>query len=143
MPVGFGFSASDFIAAINLVKEVIDALRESGGAGSEYQELIRELHSLEIALLEVKRLELDDSQHHQVVALRHAASQCQRTIDNFCKTIQKYQPHLRAEGSNAKFRDGWRKIQWALCKKDDLLNFRAEVMGHTISINLLLTTVQL
>lgn len=143
MPIGFGFSAGDFIAALMLVKKVINALEDTRGAGPEYQELIRVLYSLEIALLEVKALNLDSSQHHQLVALQHVASQCQRTIDDFYKTIQKYQPHLRVEGSNSKFRDGWRKIQWALCEKGDLLKFKAEVMGHTGSINMLLTTVQL
>ncbi|KAN0098879.1 hypothetical protein V8E51_014542 [Hyaloscypha variabilis] len=43
MPVSFGFSAGDFIAAIELVATVIDALRESGDASSEYREIVRQL----------------------------------------------------------------------------------------------------
>jgi len=117
MSVGFGFSAGDFIAALNLVGTVIDALRESGRSGSDYRDLIGELYSLESALLRVKRVELDDSQHAEAVALRQAASQCQRTIDSFWAETRRYQPHLGHMGSGSKVKDGWMKIQWAVCKK--------------------------
>ena len=70
MSIGFGFSAGDFIAAINLVSTVIDALRESGDSTSEYCELTGQLYTLEAALLRVKRLDLDDSQHAEIIALR-------------------------------------------------------------------------
>jgi len=143
MAVPFGFSAGDFIAALKVVRDVIDALRDSGGAGEDYRELIHELYTLETALLEVKRVELDDEQHAQRVALRQAASQCHGTIDEFWKKIQKYQPHLRSEGSNSRVKDGWRKIQWALCRKEDVASFRAKLRGHTGSINVLLMTVQM
>lgn len=143
MAVPFGFSAGDFIAALKVVKDVIDALRDSGGAGEEYRELINELYTLETALLEVKRVELDDEQHAQRVALQQAASQCHGTIDEFWKKIQKYQPHLRSEGSGSRVKDGWRKIQWAMCTEKDVASFRAKLRGHTGSINLLLMTVQM
>ena len=143
MAVPFGFSAGDFIAALNLVKNVVDALRDSGGAGEEYTELVNELFTLETALLEVKRVDLDDDQHAQRVALQQAASQCHGTIDEFWKKLQKFQPHLRSEGSGSKVKDGWRKVQWALCKKEDVASFRAKLRGHTGSINVLLQTVQM
>lgn len=81
MSVGFGFSADDFISALNLVGTVISALRDAGGAGSEYRELISELYTLESALIRVKNVELEDSQAAERAGLRQAASQCQRTMD--------------------------------------------------------------
>jgi hypothetical protein len=143
MSVGFGFSAGDFISALELVATVVDALRESGASSTEYRALISQLHTLETGLLRVKRLELDDAQHAEVVALRQAASQCQRTIDAFWEKIKKYQPSLRAGGSGSRVRDGWIKIKWALCQKEDLVRFKADLMGHTESIEMLLTTVQM
>jgi hypothetical protein len=98
---------------------------------------------LETALLQVKRLDLDESQHAEVVALRQAAAQCQRTIDDFWKNIQKYQPCLRAGGPTSRLKDGWMKVKWALCKKDDVARFKADLIGHTQSIDLLLTTLQM
>jgi hypothetical protein len=70
MSVGFGFSAGDFIAAIELVGTVVDALRASGNAGVEYRELVSQLLSLESALIQVKRLEFEESQYAEVIALR-------------------------------------------------------------------------
>jgi hypothetical protein len=96
MSVGFGFSAGDFIAAIELVGTVIDALRSSGEAGAEYRELVNQLFSLETALLQVKRLEFDESQYAEVVALRQAAGQCRRTIDTFWEKVRR----LRSKDSD-------------------------------------------
>ena len=143
MPVSFGFSAGDFIAAIELVATVIDALRDSGDAGSEYREIVRQLYSLETALLRVKRLEVDPAQNAELVSLQQAAAQCQRTIDNFWKKVQKYQPHLRARGSSSRLKDGWMKIKWAVCKKEDVARVKADLVGHTESIQLLLTAMQM
>lgn len=142
MSVGFGFSAGDFIAALNLVHTVVDALRSSGDSSTEYRELISQLYTLETALISVKRIELDDTQHAEHVALMQAAAQCQRTIDAFWEKIKKYQPSLRSGGTGS-VKDGWRKIRWAVCRKEDLARFKADLTGHTESIEMLLTTVQM
>ena len=47
MSAGFGFSIGDFLAALELVSTVIDALRDSGQAGNVYRELLHQLYSLE------------------------------------------------------------------------------------------------
>ncbi|KMU85899.1 hypothetical protein CIHG_03428 [Coccidioides immitis H538.4] len=143
MSVGFGFSVGDFLAALRLVGTVIDALRESSNSGSTYRELLNELYSLETALLRVKRIDLDGSQHAEKIALQQAAAQCQRTIDSFWKKVEKYQPHLQGGGTNSKLKDGWSRIKWAVCRKDDIQNFRAEIAAHTSSIEVLLLTVQM
>jgi hypothetical protein len=143
MSVGFGFSAGDFISALELVGTVYNALRDSGTSSTEYRVLIAQLYTLEKALLRVKALELDESQHAERVALLQAASQCQRTIDAFWEKIKKYQPSLRTGGSGSRVRDGWMKIKWALCQKEDLIRFKADLIGHTGSIEMLLVTVQM
>ena len=143
MSIGFGFSAGDFIVALNLVSTVIDALRDSGDASLEYRELVRELYTLEQALLRVKRIELDESYSAERIALQQAASQCHRTIDDFWRKIKNYQPHLGQSSSNHSIKSGWMKIRWALCKKEDLAKFKADLQGHTGSIEVLLLTVQM
>ncbi len=62
MSVGFGFSAGDFVAALKLVKTVVDALGGAKGASAEYRKLLDELLALEAALQQVERIELEDSQ---------------------------------------------------------------------------------
>ncbi|MCJ1414052.1 hypothetical protein MMC32_000377 [Xylographa parallela] len=141
MSVGFGFSAGDFIAALTLVGTIVDSLREAGGAGSDYRELLRHLHTLETALIRVKRLNLEEVQHAERVALQQAASQCQRTIDDFWQKIRNYQPHLGQYSFRLK--SAWMKIKWATCKKEDLSKFKVDIAAHTTSIDLMLTTVQM
>jgi hypothetical protein len=144
MSVGFGFSVGDFISALKLVATVVDALRESGLASTEYRGLVGQLDLLETALRKVNRIELDDNQYAEGIALRQAAAQCQRTIDEFLKkNIQKYQPSLKAGGSGNRVKDGWMKVKWALCQKEDLAKFKADLVGHTESINLIMTTIQM
>jgi hypothetical protein len=143
MSVGFGFSVGDFITAIELVGTVIDALRSSSTASLEYRELISQLLSLETALIQVKRLEFEESQYAEVIALRQAAAQCRRTIDGFLKKIEKYQPSLNGSGEGSRVRDAWMKVKWAVCRKEDVARFKADLVGHTESIQLLLMTVQM
>jgi hypothetical protein len=144
MAVGFGFSVGDFIAALELVGTVIDALRDSGLASAEYRELLRVLYSLETGLMQVKRLEIEESQRAQLIALQQAAAQCQRTIDDFWNKIKKYQPHLGSGFgcSNFRMKTTWTKIKWSVCKRDDVAKLKADLIGHTESIQMLLGAIQ-
>jgi len=141
MSVKFRFSAGDFIAALSLVKTVIDALQDEEGAGAEHKELIRELLTLESSLLRVEKVELDDSQVQEGVALQQATCQFQWTIDYFWQKVRIYQPALTNGGPGSRMKDGWMKIRWAVCRKDVVMRFRAELNGHTASINLLLMAI--
>jgi hypothetical protein len=46
-------------------------------------------------------------------------------------------------GSNSKPKDGWMKVNWALCKKEDVVRFKIDLMEHTQSIEMLLMTLQM
>ncbi|KAK3897926.1 hypothetical protein C8A05DRAFT_47614 [Staphylotrichum tortipilum] len=127
MSVGFGFSVGDFISW------------SGGDSRQRYHELISELYSLEAALLHVKRL--GESQNAEKIALCSASSQCQRAITDFWEKAQKYHPSLRKSASST-VKDHWRKLKWALLKEDDVEKFKADLRGHTGSINLLLSACQ-
>lgn len=145
MSAGFGFSVGDFIAALKIVSDVIDALRDSGDSSNQCRSLIRQLFDLETALLHVRRLELDDSQADQANALRRSALQCRVTIDEFMTKIRKYQPHLLHSGSlsGSTMKQAWYKVKWALCRQEDLEKFKADLTGHTQAINVLMNAIQL
>jgi hypothetical protein len=50
MPVPVGFGVGDFVAVFGLVSKVSGALRESGGASSDYQSLVHDLNNLKCVL---------------------------------------------------------------------------------------------
>ena len=137
MPITFG-SVGDIISTVLLIKALVKALDDSQGSGSEYCELIRELWSLEVALLEVENLSHTHPTVSSVNTLRQAALQCRPGIDDFLKKIQKYHTSLRTQGSGNVIRDVWWKVQWRVTFKDDLAQFRAEVNSHASSITLLM-----
>jgi hypothetical protein len=59
--MSFGFSAGDFITALELVATVIDALRDTGRAATQYRGVLKQLHSLQTALVAVQTLDIDES----------------------------------------------------------------------------------
>jgi hypothetical protein len=139
----FGFSIGDFIASINLIRELTKALEDGSGACAEFRLLIRELYTLEHALLEVKSLQQKDHHQQKLLALHQAASQCQNTILEFLNKIKRFQPSLSVVKSKESWRDRLRQIEWRLYKQDEVKNFRAQLAGHSASINILLITLQL
>lgn len=143
MAAAFGFLGGDFSSSVELVTTVVNALGQNSESSAEYCELVRQLRSLETALLRVKKLHVGDSQHSELVGLRQASTGCHQTIDDFWQKIQRYQPHLQANGSSSRLEDSWMKIKWAFCKRDDVAKFKADLVGHTESIQMLLATVQM
>lgn len=142
MPVGFGFSVGDFIAAINLVKDLAQALQDSKGSSKEYLEVVTELRNLENALLEVKALHgklLNGSNDH---GLAHAVSECRNTIDTFVHDIRKYHGHLSIVGSGDLVREILRKVQWRLCTSKQLASFRLKLAANVRTIQLLVAVAQ-
>lgn len=146
MSAGFGFSAGDIVAGLKLIKQSIDALQDSKGSSSEFERLVREINSLEVSLDCVQDLNLDatgGARSKQRLALQEAIENCQRCIDHFLSLISKYQPWLRAKVAS---RHAWKgnlmKIQWALCRKEDIKGFRAQLERHCSSINMLLIALQ-
>ncbi|KAI9857586.1 MAG: hypothetical protein M1813_008178 [Trichoglossum hirsutum] len=137
MPIG---STVDVIGTIKLLTELRKAVQDGAGSSAEYQELISMFYTLENALLLAKRVEVEGTEK---TALQQAISKCQHLIDKFIHRIQKYQPSLRSQGSSSALVDTFRKIQWRLCKTEDVKKFRSELSTHIESINMLLASVQM
>lgn len=147
MPVPFGFSAGDAIAVSILIKDVFRALDDSKGSSAEYQQLSRELCSLDRALLEVELLSGTSETSLELNALSHTArrvvDQCKECIEQFLKKIQAYNASLRERGSGNKLRDAGKRIKWALTQTEVLAKFRTEINGHSSTINMLLITASM
>jgi hypothetical protein len=139
--MSFGFSVSDFIAALELVATAIDALRATGNAASQYRVLLKQLDSLQTALLAVQALEIDEALFSFQVALRKAASQCLGTMLDFWKKLLKYQPHLGTTRSGFSLKDGLMKIRWAVYHANDITKFQIDLMGHTQAIHILVGVI--
>jgi hypothetical protein len=140
-------SAGDVIALSILIKDVIKALDDSSGSSTEYQEIVRELWSLDKALLEVEHLSRTYDTTAELNALscaaRRATEQCRLHISKFLDKIKSYNRSLGPGGSGNRLKDAARKVQWTFAQKDELVKFRTEINGHASAINMLLITASM
>ena len=139
--MGFGFSMSDLFAALKIIKDSIEAVNDKKGAVADYAVLTSEIGSLWDGLESVE--ELQSGPHltdKQTAALKRAVDACYDSVETFLRLISDYRPHLGTNSSG--FASNYRKIKWALCKKDDVARFRGQLGRHISAINMLLITFQ-
>ena len=137
--VPFGLSFGDFVAAISLLKSLIDALDGTFGAKAEYRGLITELYCLERALVAIKEIEVQEKSR-EYDATQQAVRGCRECIDRFILKIASYQSLTAGKSS---IKDHVRKITWAQCRKEHLHKFKEDLGIYVSAINVLLTTLQL
>ena len=143
MPVTFG-SIGDIISVSILIKSLVKCLDESRGSSAEYQAVIRELGSLDDALLQVALLlpscERSEELGDLCNSVIRCAEQCCKCVEGFREKTKKYQRALQRGGSRRLIRDTAAKIGWHVSVKPDLTKFRAEITAQTSSLNMLLAT---
>lgn len=141
MSVGFGFSIGDLITSLKIIKDSIEAVKDTKGASADYAALSTEIASLQDAFEAIEDLPLArNGSEKQRIAISRAVGACQQCIDDFSSSISKYQPHLNPLATG--LASSYRKIKWALCRKEDVAMFRTKLERHTSSINMLLITMQ-
>ncbi|MCJ1469184.1 hypothetical protein MMC07_007817 [Pseudocyphellaria aurata] len=141
MSVGFGFSVGDLITSLKLIKDSVEAVKDTKGAATDYAQLLTEITSLQDGLEAIGDLgSVHKGSNKQLPAINRAVGACRKCVDDFLTSISKYQPHLHPNASG--LTSNYRKIKWALCKKDNVATFRAQLERHTSSINMLLITFQ-
>ena len=142
MAVGFGFSVGDLLAGIRVFKDSIEAFNDTKGATADFAALVGEISTLQDGLEAIEELQAENNfSSKQFAAIDRAISACQKSIDEFLVSIAKYQPHLHSQTSG--WQSSYRKVKWALCKKEDVAHFRAHVARHASAINMLLVTFQI
>lgn len=128
----FGFSVSDFLATLGLVRGCIQALSESTGAKTKYQDLMHQLYTLERALIVVKAL---DPSQAELDAVQQAVGTFQQCITIFLKKVEKYQP---LSAGTTSLRDQVKKVKWALCHEEDVKSLKESLAMRTESLLLLI-----
>jgi hypothetical protein len=136
MPVPFGVSVGDFIAALGLAAKITEALQDSGGAASEYQSLTRDLANLQAALLKVDSAQTGNSNptagtiYEQTKVVRKSAQELSDGLSKFEKKL----------GDQAK--TGWkygtaRKIQWAVLQSKEITKAKSIIHDQVQNLTVL------
>lgn len=134
----FGVSVGDFVAVIELVHDVCQALKESAGSRSRFLRLVEEFEHLEEALLAVSRLTAPEGFEEQLAVIKTAAARCEGVILAFLHKNSRFILAFEAEKSKQWWRSPLRKVEWQLYKRDDVEETYRSLQGHTAMIGLLL-----
>ena len=123
-----------------LIKKIKKALKNVGGACSEYQSVVIELKALEDVLQHLRALEPTEDNLHHINAIRCMALACQLPLQDFLATIEKYESSLGPWSRRTALGSASLKVKWALSITEQVEKFRALVAAKNISINVLLAT---
>lgn len=141
--MSFGFSAGDFIAAANLIKDITSAIK--GTSRSEYRALERELHALQRALFEIEHLKTPTGQETAVNAVKAASLMCQYPLDEFLSKLKRYEAEFsdRVDVNVSVVKRLGKSMRWKFEMEEEVLKLRAYISGHVGSLNMRLTTLGL
>lgn len=141
MPPAFGFGVGDFIAGVQLIVKVGNALRDSVESAEEFRSLIGQLHSFETALFMVRRY-AEQHRNEGGAALDELVRVCRSAIDDILAQLDEYQKHLGPANKVHKDRlkDSASKIKFSLFKKDDIAKWQNTLSIHSLSIVMMSTT---
>lgn len=135
--MSFGFSVGDFLAVGKLIASITNSLREAGGSKSEYQELVRELESLDHALKHLDALPLNGVPA-SLESNKYAALSCRRPLEQFLGKIERYEKSLGIWGGANPLRKTADKFRWAFEEKDEMKKLQSYLSIHIGTINILL-----
>lgn len=147
MEFGPTFGAvGDFISITVLIKDIITALDDAQGSATRYRELTNELNTLRQTLDAVQETyespQLTHSQEDVSGIALGIVAQTKNRLNGFLQQIHKYEPSLGtgAGKASSSFKSMGRKIQWKFNEKE-VDKFRAEVMGCTMALKVLLEVI--
>jgi hypothetical protein len=136
--MSFGFSVGDFLTVAQLVCDITKSLRDSGGARSEYQELIRELETLNSALEHIDTLQRGSEQPAPLDSIKYAALSCRQPLEQFLGKIRKYGRSLDVWAKGGIVQSAADKLKWTFGHKEEVKKLQNYLNLHVGVINMLL-----
>ncbi|RDL39204.1 uncharacterized protein BP5553_03544 [Venustampulla echinocandica] len=112
--MSFGWSAGDIVAAVKLLYRVGVALKDSGGASSEYQDTISFLRTISQTLQHLNALQSTPISADLAENLREQCEHIRMLLQTFCSDIEtSFEPTLGANINRKHIFAALRKLQWA------------------------------
>jgi hypothetical protein len=133
-----GSALKELLDALQLIDTVKGSVHASQYPSKEQKDLRSQLLYLEEPLSRWSVNKLEQLRSHEITAFRQLVEQCQTAINGFLEQIQKFQPTLKSETSSKNAEDMWKKIEWNLCQKDNLVMLGDLVMAQGKGIEALL-----
>ncbi|KAG4262946.1 hypothetical protein FPRO04_12718 [Fusarium proliferatum] len=136
----FGFSAGDFVSAVNLIVDITKALKNTGGAAEDYLQVLADLNLLKDVLSHLQQQQTGATrQRSSNPFAEHARKQADLTLStlaNFLDLISKFDASLGHQRSSAWYRGVGRKAQWALVYSKHVDDLRSRIGTQIQTLNL-------
>lgn len=141
-PLGVG--VGDFVIVLGLISRVVKALKKSGGAASEYQEVALELETLSRILNHVGTRHYTSliAENH-ANAIRGLVLNCQRPLEQFLDKIVSFEASLGVATGRGLVRTSPRKVRWAVFLRSEVPELRSLVAAKVLQLQLLLQSFSL
>jgi regulator of replication initiation timing len=134
----FSVSIGDGIAIAKLIVDITKSLQDIGGAKSDYQELIRELETLQKALTHLDSLQSTAPNSKIYDSIKFAALSCRQPLEEFLRKVQKYENSLGLWRAGSAAKAAKDKLQWTFSHKDAVDKLQKYLDVHVGTINMML-----
>lgn len=135
----FGFSAGDFVAAVQILNEICKALKDAGGAASDYEETIRRLSQLSTILQRLEVGQAEQSSFDADDVIWDSARACCGHVQAFILSQEKYMQTIGSSANRWSPRTVYRRTQWALSTRKEVDKLWSKVEQDLATINLALS----
>jgi hypothetical protein len=123
---------------LNLFKDIGVALRDHGGASSDYQKTLQHLTVVHTILQQLETFKSSTGDLPQINAIRGQSQLIEHDVAHFLKRLEKYSDTLRGRGRKGFQHDTLSKIKWSQHMAEQVRALRRHVDTQLSSIHLLL-----
>ena len=141
--MSFGFSVGDFVAVGKLVVEITNSLKDAGGSKSGYQDLLRQLESLQRALQDLDKLQAQGSPSATLDSIKSNALMCRRPLEEFLGKLKRYDKSLGVWGKPGAWKETRGKVRWALGRQKEVHKLQSYLNVQVGTINMRLSEYNL
>ncbi|KAF5013001.1 hypothetical protein FDECE_948 [Fusarium decemcellulare] len=136
--MSFGFSPGDIVMFTKFANTVVNALREEGGAKSEYQLAERQCQGFLAVVRELRALDFSGVPESFQVQIAQHSAELMKHVQDFQETVAHYEKSMGKTAKRGLFSSAPRKIQWAFSAAEDLDTFRKSLSAQIDLIKLVL-----
>ncbi|PVI05512.1 hypothetical protein DM02DRAFT_83346 [Periconia macrospinosa] len=115
MAVPFGFSAGDIAIAIKLTVQIANAMRDTGGAASDYEQSFDYWKDLLVVYQRLNGLHAQCTDPELLQEIRALAAEAEKPVHRYIKGLQtEFGAALNDHSISAKSLRSFKKAKWAL-----------------------------
>ena len=141
--INFGWSVGDIAAAINILVKISKGLQETGGAASQFQQVVQDFEALKLVLEFIEDLNDNDAEFHIATALCSRSQSSQHVLGDFLAGVAKYETSLGYDPGSIWHHGVFRKTQWVLLMTKEVRKLQEALEPQMQSVNLLLHALQM